>query len=84
MKRISQDLLCVFIAMSTITAQAMSLRELKTLAATKKTGENESLRCSFCSTHQGSAEALTAGAAVYQLGQFGTAAKKLKEWSAKP
>jgi hypothetical protein len=25
-----------------------------------------------------------AGAAVYQLGQFGTAAKKLKEWDLKP
>jgi glycerol uptake facilitator-like aquaporin len=25
-----------------------------------------------------------AGAAVYQLGQFGTAAKKLKEWELKP
>ena len=26
----------------------------------------------------------SAGAAVYQLGQFGTAAKKLKEWDLKP
>jgi glycerol uptake facilitator-like aquaporin len=25
-----------------------------------------------------------AGAAVYQLGQFGTAAKKLKEWDLRP
>jgi glycerol uptake facilitator-like aquaporin len=25
-----------------------------------------------------------AGAAVYQLGQFGTASKKLKEWNLKP
>jgi hypothetical protein len=25
-----------------------------------------------------------ASAAVYQLGQFGTAAKKLKEWEVKP
>jgi hypothetical protein len=27
---------------------------------------------------------LPTGAAVYQLGQFGTAAKKLKEWDLKP
>jgi hypothetical protein len=35
-------------------------------------------------THAGMTTFSPAGAAVYQLGQFGTAAKKLKEFDLKP